>query len=868
VQFVAHNQQHVKLNLDGALGVFDTEARASCFQRMRRLLDTDRRLRVKMGLGSLCILLAAAAWTLPHIRAANNVETGQVVAEETEGAAEDGKAPPSGPDAAYTGPTFELFIRGPDGQPVPQCEVEVRSRPQVTERQVQRGEYLRQGNYGIFLRTDADGGLRLELPENLDSFDVAIRQPGFGPYWAAWNSEENSEAVPSRFVANLDAGRSVGGVVVDEEGRPIEGALVHPSIQFKKRDGDFSSLGVGTQLKTDPEGKWVFHSVPASMEQLSVEVSHPEFMPLWTRISTQAAAIQDGAAPAASIVMQRGITVTGRVTDEVGEPIPGAVLRARFLNDRREATTGEDGTYRLVGCRPDQTSLVATAAGRAPDLKELRIEQDMPAVDFQLEPGRTIRVRVVDPTGNPIPRTRIFFKSWRKGSYGYNPRDYELGKILEYTDQNGVWEWHEAPADTVVCSIYAPDHMEIPDQTLLARDEEYVFTPPPALEISGRVIDAETKEPVKTFRVVPGVRSSAEHMNWVRGESYDAQDGSYRIKRTHAYMAWIVRIEADGYRAAVSRDVKSDEGEVRADFELTKAPDIAATVLTPQGLPAAGARIALGVAGSQISVQNGEIDDGSTLAGRRNADEEGSFRFPSQGDACQLVITHSSGFAHVKSAGQDLPDVITLTPWARVKGTFRVGPRTVANVRITLNVDSVHSYGEDVPNIFTHHDVTTGADGEFVFERVFPGRGRIGRGLLLIVGEGAREVTSSQMEAVLLTAGESVDIDLGGFGHAVTGQLVPPAGHTEKVLWNFALVNVAADVPKPVRTVTPYFTATVDRDGRFRIDDMPPGDYVLIVRFSEHSAGHLSHRAFSVPELDDNQARRELDLGILTLEPN
>jgi hypothetical protein len=867
VQFVAHNQQHVKLNLDGALGVFDTEARASCFQRMRRLLDTDRRLRVKMGLGSLCILLAAAAWTLPHIRAANDAGSGDSSTDEKNAVAENGKEQAPELDAALASPIFELLVRGPDGEPVPGAEVEIRPRSLMTKQRVQQGEYLRQGSYGDFARTDSDGRLVLLFPEEPVRLRVSIKKPGYGPYWVGWTSDEHPQTIPPRFVADLDAGWSVGGVIVDDQGTPIEGVRVRPNIKYKKPPGDIADLGIGTTLTTDAEGKWRFDSVPASKDDVFVEIDHPEFMPNRRRLTRSEFGIRPEEQPHQRIVIERGITVTGQVTNEAGEPIASAVIRVRFMNDRREATTGDDGRYELVGCPPEQTSLIATAAGRAPELKELRIETDMPPADFRLEPGRTIRVRVVDPEGNPIPRTRIFFKSWRSTSHGYNPRDYELGKILEYTDENGVWEWNEAPADTVVCSIYAPDRMEIPDQALIARDEEYVFTPPPALVISGRVIDAETKEPVKAFRVVPGVRSSARHMNWVRGESYEAHEGSYRLKRTHAYMAWIVRIDADGYRAAVSRELKSDEGEVRVNFELTKAPDIAATVLTPQGLPAAGARIALGVAGSQISVQNGEIDDGSTLAARRDADDDGRFRFSSQGDTYQLVITHSSGYAHVKSVvGQELPDVITLTPWARVKGTFRVGPRTVANVPITLNVDSVRSYGEDVPIIFTHHDGTTGADGEFVLERVLPGRGRIGRAILLTVSEGASEVTSSQMEVVLLAVGETVDIDLGGFGHAVTGQLAPAAGHTEKVLWNFALVNVAADVPEPVRTVTPYFTATVDRDGRFRIDDMPPGDYVLSVRFNEHAAGHLSHHAFSVPELDDDQAARVIDLGLLTLE--
>ena len=121
------------------------------------------------------------------------------------------------------------------------------------------------------------------------------------------------------------------------------------------------------------------------------------------------------------------------------------------------------------------------------------------------------------------------------------------------------------------------------------------------LVISGKVVDSETKDPVKAFRVVPASRSYDEpdgpsrktHINWIRSESYLAKDGLYRVQRDRGELAHLVRIEADGYRVAVSRDIKNDEGNVQVDFALVKAKDIAAAVLTPDGQPAAGAKIAI-----------------------------------------------------------------------------------------------------------------------------------------------------------------------------------------------------------------------------------------------------------------------------------
>jgi hypothetical protein len=437
--------------------------------------------------------------------------------------------------------------------------------------------------------------------------------------------------------------------------------------------------------------------------------------------------------------------------------------------------------------------------------------------------------------------------------------------------------------------IAAPGRMQLPQQMLVAREEEYVFQPPPPLVVSGSVVDAETGEPIKSFRVIWGIRSTTDHMNWVRDRPIEGRDGQYVMRQSYGYPAHLVRIEADGYLPAVSREIESDEGDVRIDFKLEKGQNVAATVLTPSGAPAAGAKIALGVAGSQISVENGEIDDGSTYAARLEADEAGRFSFPPQEGPFQIVVTHPTGFAHLNSADGPIAETISLTAWARLEGTFRVGAEPVANAPITLNIETVHSYGPDVPSIFTHHDVTTGPDGRFVFERAFPGEGRVGRSMLLMVDEGATEVTSSRRDTVVLAAGQTSVIELGGVGRPVMGKLAPPERHQGKVLWNFALVHVQADVPpapdvppdlpdaaelerewrealNELRAASPYFSVSVDRDGSFRVEDVPAGIYKLSVRFQQDAPGQLANYEFSVPVMESGRSDQPLDLGVLTLQ--
>lgn len=698
----------------------------------------------------------------------------------------------------------------------------------------------------------------------------------------------------------------MGGIVVDDQGKPVEGAQAHPSIEFKKRPGDLSQFVVGATIKTDAAGKWRFDSVPASKSDLFVTIRHPGYRTDRLSLSRRQYGLELSQQPTARIVLDRGLTVTGLVTDAAGQPIADALVRTKFFNDLREAKTDADGVYRLKACEPRMARIVISAAGQATDLKEIRVEPEMAPVDFQMQPGGRIRVRVLDEQGRPMPKTRIFLQRWR-GMVGY----LEFNHANMLTDDKGIWEWHEAPLDQFVADIDPPNSMQLWRQPLLARDEEYVFRVSPPLVISGSVIDVITKEPIKKFQVLPGSLESVTAWEW--RYQLTATDGKYSIRRTHGPSGHRIRIEATGYQPAISRDIASNEGKVTIDFQLQKGKDLAAIVLTPDGQPAARAKAALGVARSQISLRNGDLNTSSTFAMRQETDKAGRFRFPLQDAEVQLVITHPSGFAYLAFAPDSPPESIKLQRWARVEGTFRVGKSIGANVPMSLYADSLASFAEGDPSIYTHYEATTSKDGRYVFERVVPGRVRVARRMLLMAVDGAVDITSSCRIAATAASGETTHLDLGGTGRPVIGRLQPPAGFQGKVDWRFALIHASLDIvfpPKPTdppippeiannlaervlwmqkwqltpagqaylawsttvqalqrqHAANPFFSISVAGDGTFRIDDVPEGNYSLSARFDRQGPGRLTKHRFEVGPMKNNRSDDPLDLGVLVLE--
>ena len=173
-------------------------------------------------------------------------------------------------------------------------------------------------------------------------------------------------------------------------------------------------MGSGARAKTDAAGRWRFDSVPVSMSEVFVEINHPSFMPVRRPLTRGEFGIERGREPIGQD--RSGSRPDG---DRQGHRRSGKADRrgtgAHQVPQRHPRS--EDGRLtaftRLVGCEPRPARIVVSAKGRATDMKELNIEPGMGPVDFQMKPGGTVRIRVLDEQGNPVPKARIFFQRWR-----------------------------------------------------------------------------------------------------------------------------------------------------------------------------------------------------------------------------------------------------------------------------------------------------------------------------------------------------------------------------------------------------------------------------------------------------------------------
>jgi Carboxypeptidase regulatory-like domain len=754
-----------------------------------------------------------------------------------------------------------LTVLGPDGKALPKAPVEIRCNPAFGAAQVREGKFLRSEPDAtavqpdaVIVESNASGRVAIELAVDVRRVEYGVEVPGLAPRWAFWNPA----VVPlGQFTLQLPPAWSVGGIVVDGEGKPVEGARICP-VRTEFNGRETLETRFGRHCRTDANGIWRQTSVPATQREIKVEIDSPRFAAVRRLLSRAEFGVDERRPPTGRIVLQPGITVSGKVTDERGAPIAGALIRTRLQNALREAVTGADGVYHLRGCEQGICALVVAATGRAIVVRERLVGPDAEPVDFRMKPGRVLRIRVLDQQGKPCPGARVHLV-WQ-----HRYADFEFDRVNQAVDRDGRWEWREAPDEQLLAYVEFPGGVQSEYERLSPRGPEHLFKWPTHLTVSGTVTDRVTHQPVRSFRVLSGTRLEGIPDVYYETARY-AYDGRYLVRFPvgDQPMHHVVRIEAEGYQPQLSREINCEEKTDVANLELAPGENVEGVILTPAGLPAAGARLAVATESHDFVITNGEtLGRSPDYVDIRQTDASGSFRFPPQDRDYYLVIIHPSGYAWFRPLAHSNHRRITLDPWTRVEGTYRVGGKPLGDAPMQLFAGNFNPLGMDGPEIQIRSETVTGPDGKFAFDRVPACSGQVHRVIRWMPRLGHTQLESSCTVEAQFSLEKVARIDVGQNGRVVTGRLKPPHGFDKPVHWEFASIDLA---PRDGNRAADgrRFQATIGRDGQFHIDDVPPGPYTISTGLVDFAPGSLFGRPIVVPNGSLRPMDEPLDLGEL-----
>jgi hypothetical protein len=217
---------------------------------------------------------------------------------------------------------------------------------------------------------------------------------------------------------------------------------------------------------------------------------------------------------------------------------------------------------------------------------------------------------------------------------------------------------------------------------------------------------------------------------------------------------------------------------------------------------------------------------------------------------------------------------LSLPVWAAdtggIEGRALIGMSPARGAKVLID-----GYGPGLDG--KHWEAETDTAGRFVVSNLPSGRYRVSR--LVMFDQATRQGTSTTgtgTHAVRaeVKEGTRASVTLGGSGRTVTGRLAAGAELENRQLaftagdFRFLTLREKRDDGFPGR----HLVLNIERDGAFRCEDVPPGDYDLLVTVRD-AGGALNgpeiariQRSVTVPP-DDPTTGKPLDLGRLELQP-
>jgi hypothetical protein len=289
-------------------------------------------------------------------------------------------------------------------------------------------------------RADADGWFVLRLPPD-ESYHIYFKPPPgcayIGRFWRmAWREGET----PHKMLVGLPAGVEVHGQVVEEDGRPIDGACVtYAATGFRTKDDHDSDperfLFSSTETLTGADGRFRF-AVPTGPCVLRVfgptaDYRLHDYTPTPCPVCGQedvrgfeharvTVDLTPGTRPEAlRLTLRRGTTVAGRAIGPDGIPIRTGVLVCRAVAQPLRSVMPRtflihDGAFALPGCIPGRVYpvLLLDAAQQLATACEVQVPTDGKPPTVRLAACGTAVVRLVDAAGRPLVGRRPFVQFW------------------------------------------------------------------------------------------------------------------------------------------------------------------------------------------------------------------------------------------------------------------------------------------------------------------------------------------------------------------------------------------------------------------------------------------------------------------------
>lgn len=546
------------------------------------------------------------------------------------------------------------------------------------------------------------------------------------------------------------------GTILDEEGKPIEGASIYVLTRSPKPK-DIS----------DAQGRFVLAGITENRTRISPVITHPNFIGK----GSFGQSMESTDVTEVTYTLEKGGSVAGRVVSkENGKPI----LNVRIIagNDRfgsnvvnPSATTDDQGTFQVKNITPGEQTVNVFSDRYAPEMKTILIKKgETIEANFELEAGSDATGQVTDEDGKPIQDVWIVTDTWQ----GIRMFEREA-----HTDAEGKFTLAHMPSSPASVDIMKKNYISVRGFNMAGGvNHKIVLRPAFSLTVDIRLSD--TGEIPETITIDQGHQWDSRQITWsVSNESrnWDKKTGTHKTEFDEEIRSqtMLFRYTVPGYKAGIVEVPASTIQSITASLRLERAPaGLKGRVVSKKtGEPMS--ELTLAVVNSQNRLRFDQYRD---ISGGRMAldhfsgvktqtDEKGCFELPyidDMEDSMLVLLPPKEGFFLVKNISSQLVDgslLIQFPASGSIKGRMTIGGEPVASVELLLmwleegnrRYDSPFGYGGQI---------TSDRDGYFEFRGLAAGHYQLSRGKSIPEAEGGRITYYLDGKELTLAEGQEI----------------------------------------------------------------------------------------------------------------
>ncbi|MHC4953250.1 MAG: carboxypeptidase regulatory-like domain-containing protein [Planctomycetota bacterium] len=631
--------------------------------------------------------------------------------------------------------------------------------------------------------------------------------------------------------------------------------------------GGLEGVRVEARAKSDAEGRFALIQLPRGADY-TLQVEAERIQPFREVIPEPSGSEHD----LGDLYLDRFYFLKGKVVSSSGVAVSGAEVATILPNGggsfswrssavnagvadpvSSEATTGGDGMFTIKMRDPGIFTLRVRAEGWAPHYRgDIFVGAGGDTeVRISLTRGTEIGGLVLASDGRPLPGATVsIFANGRQW--------WSQVKEIRTTDDEGRFAARIEPqTNRYSVRVIPPDGVDVNKSFQLPLTEELVIQLPGGATIKGRVVDADTTQPIAGAEVLVGIRGpgargwTPAYQKVLKTDSF----GNYKLNGVGTLNVQSLAVSANGY----AHFTGSGWTPSQTWSEISKIKLDSAAEITLPDVPLAPGRVVEGVVRDAVSgepIAGAEITVNDMVVGNRSvaSGSDGRYRVEDIGARVSLRA-RAEGYSDVSDnpwRGQELPADqrivqrdFELQPAATIAGrvlTKSGAPVPQALVRLRAAETGRRAWMADLQlrEFFTHTD----SKGRYEINGAPP--------MKVKVEVRATGFDSAESEIKTLTSGDRVDgVDVKLVDSAVLGGMVVARGGG---VVSGARVTIAKDPGEGAdggarwRMFADGIVTFTDEKGRFLAEDVPVGDIVIRIEAEGLATEQVSRKGVAPGE--------------------